>query len=200
MKTHVDRQVKERPILFNAEMVKAILGGRKTQTRRPLKPQPVDVIPKPKNTFSDGRTRWALRTQVEPSRGVMAMCRIGNVGDRLWVRETWQSGEVALNEPRGAVYRATDPDWETMEGWKWKPSIHMPRWASRITLEITGVRVERLRDISEKDALADGGWAYKACPIHKNPQASFFQLWRSIYGIAALDNNPWVWVVEFKRL
>ena len=161
----------ERPILFSAPMVRAILDGNKTQTRRVVKLKP-DYM----ETF--------LRL---PNK--VACCPYGQPGGRLWVRETFEDCESALHSC--VLYRA---DGGT-PGTKWTPSIHMPRWASRITLEITGVRVERLQDISEEDAISEGtpfpcgGWV-----------GGYQKLWESIHGPGSWDLNPWVWVVEFKRV
>jgi len=119
----------ERPIIFSAPMVRAILECRKVQTRRVMKPQPKNIVLK--------ESRY-------------------QVGARLWVKETWQTTDEAISEEPGVVYRATDPDWESMEGWKWRPSIFMPRWASRLTLEITDVRVQRIQDISGQDCYFEG--------------------------------------------
>ena len=161
----------ERPILFSAPMVRAILDRTKTQTRRVVKLKP-DYM----ETF--------LRL---PNK--VACCPYGQPGGRLWVRETFEDCESALHSC--VLYRA---DGGT-PGTKWTPSIHMPRWASRITLEITGVRVERLQDISEEDAISEGtpfpcgGWV-----------GGYQKLWESIHGPGSWDLNPWVWVVEFKRV
>ena len=134
----------------------------------------------------------------------------GEPGDRLWVRETWATTEQSGVHPSDAelVYRATDPGWESMEGWRWKPSIHMPRWASRITLEGTGVRVERLRDISEADAIAEGitwnqgivqsGYGIDLSTTHVSARGAFRELWESIYGPGSWNLDPWVWVTSFK--
>ena len=161
----------ERPILFSAPMVRAILDRTKTQTRRVVKLKP-DYM----ETF--------LRL---PNK--VACCPYGQPGGRLWVRETFEDCESALHSC--VLYRA---DGGT-PGTKWTPSIHMPRWASRITLEITGVRVERLRDNREADAISEGtpfpcgGWV-----------GGYQKLWESIHGPGSWDLNPWVWVVEFKRV
>ncbi len=132
------------------------------------------------------------------------LCPYGQIGDRLWVRETW-----AINpDDGGAVYRATDPDWEVCEGWAWRPSIHMPRWASRITLEITDARVERLQRITEEDAIAEGcdhkvqyvnGTEFVGEPCCKHDYAN---LWNGLYAASGYGwtVNPWVWVVAFKRV
>ena len=186
---------KERPILFSGPMVRAILDGRKTQTRRVAKP--LDIT-----------------------------CPYGSPGDRLWVRETWTPDHAAFYPHFPVCYRAGfGPEYERKNGhvwsseqnawfpWKWRPSIHMPRWASRITLEITGVRVERLNDISEEDAIAEGihqfaalslwGNDPKGTPaklVGGNPQEAFALLWESINGEGSWALNPWVWVIEFKRV
>jgi hypothetical protein len=135
----------------------------------------------------------------------------GKPGDELWVRETWQNTGPEISEYPGAVYRATDPDWETMTGWTWRPSIHMPRWAARLFLTVKAVRVERLQDISEGDAEAEGaepgcltcgenclyrGGCGNCRPCYRD---SFVYLWQSIYGEDSWAANPWVWVVEFER-
>jgi hypothetical protein len=152
--------MKERPILFSTSMVRAILEWRKTQTRRTLKKQP-NIDPQTGDwlfTFSDGKQ------EVHPIKEwidihVKLRCPYGKVGDRLWVRETFgfhPDYNPPYNFDGPYVYRATDPDWETTENWKWKPSIFMPRHSSRITLEITEIRIERLQDITESDAIAEG--------------------------------------------
>ncbi len=191
--------MKERPILFSGEMVRAILEGRKTQTRRIVKPEPLPYteVWHPREQVCRHTDYWFAR--------VAARCKYGVPGDRLWVRETWGDGEQNNCEP-GVYYRATDPAWDEEEtGFRWKPSIHMPRWASRITLEVTGVRVERLQDISEADARDEGAgllledreyWdgdpdQYRKC---------FRVLWESINGPGSWAENPWVWVIEFKRI
>jgi hypothetical protein len=197
---------KERPILFSAEMVRAILDGRKTQTRRIVKPQP--------EAMHHDTEKWELAMPgcrpLFPASFAEAYCRHGRIGDKLWVRETWQYTGPELNDEPGNVYRATDPDWESMEGWKWKPSIHMPRCASRITLEITGVRVERLQDIGEEDAKSEGIYAssnglrfmnYKHGVVDVcKPEFSFMTLWQSLYGDESWNANPFVWVIEFRRI
>jgi hypothetical protein len=195
--------MKERPILFSAPMVRAILDGTKTQTRRVCKMEVRAGMPEPE---------W---------RSLLTVCPYGRPGDeRLWVRETWRASshfdKVPPREiPNGAelFYEATSVarEWRTTVG-KMRPSIHMPRWASRITLEITGVRVELLQDISDENAIAEG------CPKNHNdyylggPHAvsgrkqmatarkAFRDLWESLNGPGSREANPWVWVVEFKRL
>ena len=175
--------MKERPILFSGPMVRAILDGRKTQTRRVVKPQPDWIRPR---VSDDGIAHGYCGSG--PTDGIK--CPYGTVGDRLWVRESWaKSGEVG----DATEYRADNPD---PIGAKWRPSIHMPRWASRIDLEITGIRVERLQEISERDAMAEG------CEYLTNSVArsNFVKLWISINGQDSWSANPWVWVIEFKRI
>ena len=202
-------EVKERPILFKGEMVRAILEGRKTQTRRIMKPQP-SLISK------------LLRIQ--------GACPCGEPGDQLWVRETFGISHRGDPTPAGKPYdptilfRATDSEPEGYEAevqaekFRWRPSIHMPRWASRIQLEITDVRVERVQDISEEDSIAEGiekmsetgRWyrGYEIHPIKGTPKVygtardAFRTLWNSINEKRGYswEANPWVWVVEFRRM
>ena len=207
--------MKERPILFNAPMVRALLAGTKTHTRRALKPQPSEFVGGPGVTLRDGSPAplIALDDSVEPY-GREIACPYGKPGDRLWVRETWHDASSSLHSC--ALYRADGIDlhWD-----KWAPSIHMPRWASRITLEITSVRVERLQDISEVDAAAEGlTFSAKArrsdgCmgiyelhmpdgKLHFNDNARdlFRTLWEQINGPDSWAANPWVWAIEFRRV
>ena len=201
-------KVKERGMIFNDEMVRAILEGRKTQTRRPVKNVRADnclVIRKPT------KKRNGVYTHVmdAPEHG---LCPFGNVGDRIWVRETfnafWLDNDV-IQEIKDGVslaselcdYKADYSDSsKPAEGWT--PSIHMPRWASRILLEITDVRVERLRDMSEADAKAEGASPamYKITPPEAVYRVGFGDIWRGIYGQENWLSNPWVWVIEFKRI
>lgn len=202
--------MKERPILFSAPMVRALLDGTKSQTRRVVKPQPKMYEPWQCVGVSD-MTNDAL------------VCPYGKPGERLWVREThraiWGQSPGYLI---GVDYKA-DPQekWERMRDHmgrpKWTPSIHMRREHGRILLEIVSVRVERLHDISEADAIAEGieqmpcevpntrlwrnyrpenGWTSRVCI----PQNSFRSLWETISGEDGWLSNPWVWVVEFKRV
>lgn len=222
-------KTKERPILFNGEMVRAVLDGRKTQTRRICKRQDVD---------------YSLFTQEQQN----YLCPYGAPGDQLWVRESWQAspwdkygfggwyqdvpkalrrrqvfqhtlyradGSEYHVDPIDGLTRLEDRDVETYSGLIWKPSIHMPRWASRIQLEITDVRVERVQDISERDMVAEGialkdsdyAWEIR----DRFSQEAFFgfdiqqrwiNLWDSINEKRGFgwDANPWVWVVEFGRV
>lgn len=227
--------MKERPILFSAPMVRAILAGTKTQTRRIVKPQPQPnggegLHPVAPYCNPHGSWAWVLAATGHGSGGNLFDCPYGQPGDRLWVRETWQGplldseeheaaqfredGPDAFKKPGFCAYRATDTlDAVDLDGndLGWRPSIHMPRWASRISLEITGVRVERLQDISEADAIAEGISAKEDGRYHcgcdddgeilcKSPVTAYAWLWNSINGDGAWAANPWVWVVEFKRV
>lgn len=187
--------MKERPILFSGPMVRAILDGRKTQTRRIVKPQPTKLAgPNFDGLWSDA---------IDPVVRYFA-CPYGQPGDRLWVRETFAYTDSSINDQPGWVYRATDPDWSSMEGFRWKPPIFCTRSASRITLEITGVRVERLNDISEADAIAEGVTITDSIVRDDSVHASrawvesYRQLWEQINGAGSWEVNPWVWVIEFK--
>lgn len=240
--------MKERPILFNAEMVKAILSGRKTQTRRTMKVQPILNG----NFYEVYGAGWSKGIKSVPAvygHSLSQNCPIGAVGDQLWVRETWgvvsndfddngimidwvpDRPATAIHEmPFGrgyysghAIYAADGSfTWGDDDGYEdgrscWKPSIHMPRRASRIDLLITGVRIERLNDISEEDSRAEGvgsavWFAAKGVPedewtslgdhgaLRASHINSFATLWESIYGEESWAANPWVWVIEFKRV
>ena len=190
--------MKERPMLFSGPMVRAILDGRKTQTRRLVKPQPNYVNTLGVPFYPDGKGPVDYRC-----------CPYGQPGDRLWVKETFAYAGPEINLVPGFVYRATDPDWSTLVGFRWKPSIFCTRAASRITIEITAIRIERLNDISQEDALAEGmdvfedGAGFTVPPNgawHRNPEDAFRDLWQSINGPDSWSANPWVWVVEFKAL
>lgn len=216
--------MKERPILFSAPMVRALLDGSKTQTRRVMKPQPEPVPHRP------GDYQWpcnAFQSMVSVSDtrapGAHGMagdaCPYGAHGDHLWVRETWycdhfevQKGPyLEVPEARELlVYRADSERPYEAEQPVWRPSIHMPRWTSRILLEIVSVRVERLNDCSEVDALAEGVKAESCDHVRLSceeigccgPTAKgmYAALWDQINGAGAWAVNPWVWVVEFKRV
>ncbi|MBW0795199.1 hypothetical protein KX852_05915 [Pseudomonas aeruginosa] len=192
---------RERPILFNDQMVRAILDGRKTVTRRVMKPQPV----LDGHFWTYGGAGWSDRiNSLTPVAGhsLAARCPYGQPGDRLWVREAWACTLVAQAPgEEWVVYREGDN--RTDCGGPWKPSIHMPRWASRILLEITAVRVERLQDISEEQARAEGYPAERECETGGSGLDAwlwFRSLWGEINGPEAFTANPWVWVIEFKRV
>lgn len=186
--------MKEHPILFSGPMVRAILEGRKTQTRRVINPQPKVVH----DFYPDG----TLETERLFRNGGRIRCPYGVLGDRLWVRETWGKDPYAhLSGHIPILYKvgppSVDPDYPV----PWKPSIHMPRWASRITLEVVEVRAQRLQDITEEDAVAEGVNCAVGGFITTNPVNAFHGLWDYINGKRApWDSNPWVWAVTFRRV
>lgn len=229
--------MKERPILFSGAMVRALLDGSKTQTRRVMKPQPK---PTPADYPGPAGHWWPsnivqsmvhVEQELQNKSGgwerfANTICPYGRPGDRLWVRESWR-GVVEISPPgapiehgvaryvpdqkhcRRVEYAAT----QARDGEPWRPSIHMPRWASRILLEIVSVRVERLQDISVDDCRAEGidqcyGLGSKAEIIDlairmgkfKEDVLRYATLWEQINGAGSWDANPWVWVVEFKRV
>jgi len=211
--------MKERPILFSAPMVRALLAGTKTQTRRVVKMKPHHQIEE-----RDDGTPWPWMHDGERNADSWLACPYGQPGDRLWVRETWQGPLLQEFEidadpdwhyashlhqyqnPEHCEYAAdggpkpeyTDADDVMRQGWR--PSIHMPRWASRITLEVTGVRVERLQGISEADAIAEGVRNSLHLPGGRFARENFEHLWWTINGDGSWESNPWVWVIEFKRV
>ncbi|MGC8342236.1 morphogenetic protein [Pantoea ananatis] len=198
--------MRERPILLKAEMVRAVLDGRKTQTRRMLTSRQLKMI----DAAASIGECYPLESghQHENSQSYYReWCPFGAVGNRLWVREAWARYNID-QDSHDIAYRATTPDDWPKEG-RWRPSIHMPRWASRITLEITGVRVERLWEISEDDAKAEG-CSFEALrfkpgtrEVEEMGHTAVYQFggfWQSIYGEESWQANPWVWVIEFKRV
>ncbi|MFT0167542.1 hypothetical protein ACLKMY_00740 [Paraburkholderia mimosarum] len=219
--------MKERPILFSGPMVRAILDGRKTQTRRVVKPQPyIDEMDNfVWNGWNFGQNArgvphiQALASPVPWNKTKRVLCPYGAPGDRLWVRETWNFANTAIGSAReedGPFTYATYPAYPTIDG-KWKPSIHMPRYASRLSLEITNVHIERLQGISEADAAAEGVESLRSegefwkdylrstarCDelICLNARDSFWTLWDSLNAARGFgwEKNPWAWVVEFRR-
>lgn len=203
--------MKQRPILFNTEMVRAILAGRKTQTRRVLKFQ--DLKRNPDNWYKDHIWSWRNeRTGLWTNDGLLSNCPYGKKGDVLWVRETLEQSVTG-----GALYRAGGKVGESLaenEFLNWDdfsttrkviPSIHMPKDAARIWLRITDVRVERLQDISGIDALYEGitPTNIRSCSLFESWGAAkkmFSVLWQSINGTDSWNANPWVWVIEFERI
>lgn len=193
-----------KPILFNGVMVRAIIEGTKTQTRRVLKP----ANPFCRRLDEYGQGTYGLWVNEEyvkdysvspcwlPRRNYIAKYAPYKPGDVLYVRETWQYTDASINEEPGYVYRATDPDWETMEGWKWRPSIHMPKEAARIFLVVKDVRLDRLHALTTDECLKEGV---------PDGMEAFARLWDStikgkdlsIYGWAA---DPWVWAFTFERI
>jgi hypothetical protein len=197
--------MKERPILFSGPMVRAIMAGTKTQTRRAVKRFALEWL-----TMQNG---FNANFVALPENNLSPY---GYAGDRLWVRETW-----ARDDEDGALFYRADvglggdaDDWERnrLDGaprYRWRPSIHIPRRASRTTLDVTALRIERLQDISEADALAegivparDGSGFQLADTTHYsgNPIDSYFSLWEHINGPGSVEANPWVWVVEWPAL
>lgn len=216
---------KMRPVLMNAFSINAILKSRKRQTRRVIRPQPGMFF----TTFSKLEIFKSVLHAIYKD-GAMVRCPYGNVGDRLWVRETWAAergynnlaprdieGQYASIENVDLWWRAdhaSDRRLDAKPG-KWRPSIFMPRWASRITLEITDIRIERVQDISEADAIVEGvsdarmflPGEFEVEPAQKKtglslPVWRFMHLWNSINGKRGYDwpSNPWVWIIEFKLL
>ena len=201
--------MKEHPILFSGAMVRALLAGAKTQTRRAVKPQPTHFNPAgvPRRIVPDGGPSEVIR------------CPYGQPGDRLWVREHWRAPQSVDHLPPRSIsdsearrFIADEVVGPDAGFGKARRAFHMPRWASRITLEITGVRVERLQDISEADALAEGvtpkwepGCSGRLMEAFSGfsfrPAASAYaDLWEQINGPGSWDANPWVWAVEFRRV
>ena len=188
-----------KPILFSGEMVRAILDGRKTQTRRVIKPQPDFVA----NYYETGkkRTAWSGGSS-DPK---LLKCPYGQPGDLLWVRETFGVITQPLTGEKSAIYKATHkPEFPNeqlgFDGSKWRPSIFMPRWASRITLRVVGVRVEMLWDMTVSKMIAEG--VAEIENNDKHPLTPFITLWDSINADRghAWYTNPWVWVVEFEEV
>lgn len=198
-------KVKEYPIIFSAPMVQAILDDKKHMTRRIVKLKEGETV--------DASTCWA----VHPTKGGRLLrCPYGKKGERLWVRETWLFNwghcckackDSALEKPENrtiesCLYRATSPDPELP---RWSPAIFMPRWASRITLEIVGVKLERLQDITEEDAIAEGvtppenlgAWERAH---HWEAREAFRGLWESINGPESWERNDLVWAISFRRI
>lgn len=239
--------MKERPILFNGEMVRAILDGRKTQTRRMVKPQPFedgyfegtpsfDQFAKQCCTADPRIAEFSAEAVGGGAwREEAVLCPYGTWGDSLWVRETWKpdvddmtstiryradGANISIQNTKSAAdawlgVRRDEEQYPYFEEPKWRPSIFMPRWASRITLEITDIRVERLNSISEQDAIAEGlrifnednANLYYSSIAHElewpndwqlDPVDAYRALWEIINGKGSWDANPWVWVVEFK--
>lgn len=210
--------MKERGIIFNAEMVRAILDGRKTQTRRIIKFVPATHnfhgwIMSSTRAKDEGKACWAIGDSPLLKEPIRLNCPLGKVGDRLYVRETF--GNRVVRDALGGygefiTYRASKPDavyCTCASGdvipMKLIPSIHMPRRYSRITLEITNIRVERLNDISNDDAKSEGCWYGRGGGVPDKaitPSDQFPTLWEEIYGDGSWSSNPWVWVIEFKRI
>ncbi|MFC7514584.1 hypothetical protein ACFQUU_06170 [Herbaspirillum sp. GCM10030257] len=208
--------MKERPILFSAPMVRTILDGSKTQTRRIAKPRRKPSLLEP--------SEWSDEYVMDPGNRewLMSDNPYGQPGDRLWVKETWTPLEnVRTSDPgldpiqRGLYYRADYPgdtlvhDDRPVEPVKWKSSLFMRRNQSRILLDVTGVRIEQLNDCSEADAITEGirreldswlDYSNPSCQMGINPVDSYRTLWEAINGAGSWAANPWIWVVEFRRV
>lgn len=230
--------MRERPIIFSAPMVRAILDGRKTQTRRLITPQPSHEQHhewRGKLIYEGEHRLWCWRQHTYDNiwdfgdsshdrRRMAACCPNGTPGDRLWVRESWSHDGPDLNSVRaahedaspdlgyGPYYRATEVSPDTL---RWISPLFMPRWASRITLEITDVRVQQLQEISEEDARAEGCTGRDPEPVAEGgtiyawrgrssapcPRAHFLTLWDAINGKRCpWSSNPWVWAISFRKL
>jgi hypothetical protein len=199
-------EVKERPILFSAPMVRAILEGRKTVTRRVVKPQPDDD-----GLWNDTDRPRSLESTLSGWNGTVDETgeskefRCPYDANVLWARETWAkvNGEIA--------YKASKKDYLFAPGETkgiWKPSIHMPKKACRLRLEIQSIRVERLHDITEEDAIREGihfdedsgYWFAGDVAMNQTARGCFMELWVHINGVESWNINPWVWRIEFKKL
>lgn len=221
--------MKERGIIFNADMVRAILDGRKTQTRRIVKSVPTTHdfhgwVMSSTCAKDEGKAVWAIGDSPLLKDPIRLNCPLGKIGDRLWVRETWQ-GPLVDYENANKLYKDPEP-FQTIKNcvykadgdacpeyfdaddnlrYGWKSSAQMPRWASRMLLEITDVRVERLQSISGEDAKAEGfdnsqSDAANSIGWFEKPIRAFRRAWENIYGADGWDSNPWVWVIEFRRV
>ena len=221
--------MKERPIIFSAPMVRALLAGTKTQTRRVVKMKSHQQIEQ-----RDDGTNWPWMYDGERDCDSWMACHYGQPGDRLWVKETWRTADTLdARSPSAIAEKCMDAgyskpwaplQWEAdgqrNREWsgfgpgngvvvgpgKTRVSIHMPRWASRITLEITGVRVERLQEIDIADAQAEGVSDTGAFILdgegneQGGPIAEYAVLWDQIHGDGSWESNPWAWVIEYKRV
>ena len=230
---------KELPILFSGPMVRATLEGRKTMTRRVVKPQP-KYAEHPFQVSGDQSMNWYQSNPDYPRHGNMMSytwkCPYGQPGDRLWVRETWTTKDEIWDDDKAEAFMvnaAVDPsmliyraDGEVKR--RWRPSIFMPRWASRINLEVVNVRVERLLEITTRDIIREGYPVPKMPEISESekeiirnccaadlaiathpatqllsitpPKEWFCNLWESINGPGSWEANPWVWVIEFRKI
>jgi hypothetical protein len=237
--------MKERPILFSGPMVRAILEGRKTMTRRILKPQPDMAMDGEICPDGSGGYSWEpVWPQGHKKAGKIVCslsCPYGGPGDRLWVRESWAlthpsfdyetqcvdefipfEGKIPKEMPDSywkVVYGANFNEMQVHKDDRfiknWKPSIHMPRWASRLTLEIVDVRPERLQEITEEDVVKEGIqkpycsvssknlyqiWVNGKCIENEKAAFVYQSLWNSINGPGSWEANPWIWTIEFKRI
>lgn len=215
--------MKERPILFSGAMVRAVLDGTKTQTRRVVKPQPTGFVGGPGVTLRDGSPAPLIPIDEDSGDyGREIHCPHGQPGDRLWVREAWRVIDAAdcfapreLTAAHRLWFEADGP--HDPPAGRYRPGMFMPRWASRINLDVTGVRVERLQDISEADAMAEGifphvrgGWhwlQHNSSNLddwnqfgYKTARIAYLALWEAINGPGSAEANPWVWAINFQRV
>lgn len=201
-----------KPILFSTEMVQAILAGSKTQTRRVLKPQPKEGFTP--RIYKGNDEKWYLESRKSNTELEFINWNVPQKGTIIWVRETWSYGSDSLpfiyksGYPNNIPYHFENiPDISKI---KWKPSIHMPKEAARIFLKIIDVRVERLQDISEYDAICEGIELLESTNLYKDyedrhnslnhARISFASLWNSINSELTWKSNPWVWVIDFERI
>lgn len=213
--------MKERPILFSGPMVRALLDGSKTQTRRIVKPQPAAGLNwagwciTSTHTADEGKATWARGDGPHLVDVHRVRCLYGQPGDRLWVRESFSGPHHRERTPPrdwhslDEIHYWADGNPEDGDWSKPRPGMFMPRWASRITLEVVSVHVERLQDISEADAYSEGIEQTEFCEEAEHAQPAtgalpgryaYRALWEQINGPDSWAANPWVWVVEFKRL
>ena len=217
--------VKERPILFSAPLVRALLAGTKTVTRRLVRPQPqghywqslppearyrhhVGVMEDGAGLVCASVHHITVNGRESMDEDPPARCPFGVPGDRLWVREAWHTDENDLAYARAKhedaigpspiYYRATEEIENPHAGWTWRPSIHMPRWASRIDLEVTEVRVERLQEITEEEAQAEGFDGRG--PLRESSRDQFAEKWDELHGAGSFAANPWIWRIGFRVL
>lgn len=200
--------MKQHPILFSTPMVQAILEGRKTQTRRIMKfckmpdyrdlELAIEPVFRELKTYDDGTFRAIFDTNED---SFSEVCRYGHVGDILWVRETWTKALFTIGGESTFLYKATEGKVKLEEGGfaKYKPNIHMPKVACRIWLQVTDIRVERLQSINEQDAIEEG--ALTITPSDDLPAVvRYHMLWDIINGPDSWNQNPFVWVIEFKKI
>lgn len=196
--------MKEYPIIFSSEMVKAILEDRKSVTRRVVKPQPDEngvsyMKNAPLDWESIFREPWSpWKWDTEEGESISKNCPYGEPGDVLWVRETWFN-DADFGEPPIYIFKAGNENYPRGSS-PWKPSIHMPRTAARIFLKVTDVRVERIQDITKDDIKAEGIQLGADNGAWNGWHDRFQSLWEKINGPGSWHNNPWVWVIEFERI
>ncbi len=204
----------ERPVHYDSAMVRAILDGRKTQMRRPIKG--ISILDHPgikgAKIANIGKNQFWLNCQDSHPQHISKGCPFGQIGDRLWVREPWhpffRMGNHVSIEYKAGFSFATDISGADLDKFndkwiegKWKTSIHMPRWASRITLEITEIRVQRVQEISDEEAILEG-----LKDLSPSPREAFRLWWNSVYAQKTFDFdrdwevNPWVWTIGFRNL